>query len=165
MFWGGEVVGHSLLRAGRRDVLSQQVREHDLEDFDLLTGTLGLITTLGGSCPWRPGVLGPPDGLCPPPRLPNRSGAAREFWPGFSEPGCGWRPPVTPTNGPPSPGGSGLLRGSMSAVVDDEGVTTGDWAASRDPLDCDGDDVPSFESLFLDLEDLFGSFARESCSC
>lgn len=53
----------------------------------------------------------------------------------------------------------------MSAVVDDEGVTTGDWAASRDPLDCDGDDVPSFESLFLDLEDLFGSFARESCSC
>lgn len=51
MFWGGEVVGHSLLRAGRRDVLSQQVREHDLEYFDLLTGALGLITTLGGSCP------------------------------------------------------------------------------------------------------------------
>lgn len=53
----------------------------------------------------------------------------------------------------------------MSAVVDDEGVTTGDWAASRDPLDCDGDDVPSFESLFLDLEDLFGSFARERTLC
>jgi hypothetical protein len=53
----------------------------------------------------------------------------------------------------------------MSAVVDEEGVTTGDCAASREPLPWEGDEVPSFESLFLDLDDLFGSFARESCSC
>ena len=158
-------MGHCLLRAGGRDVLSHEVSQRDSVDIDLLTGALGLITTLGGNCPWRPGVPGPPDGLCPPPRPPNRSGAGREFWPGFSEPGCGWRPLVTPPMSPPSPGGSGLFRGSMSAVVDEEGVTTGDCAASREPLDCEGDEVPSFESLVLDLDDLFGSFVRESCSC
>jgi hypothetical protein len=48
-------------------------------------------------------------------------------------------------------------------VVEDEGVATGDCVASRaEPA---GDEVPSLDSLFLDLEDLFGSLARESCSC
>jgi hypothetical protein len=42
----------------------------------------------------------------------------------------------------------------------------GDCADSLDePVWEDGDDVPSFESLFLDFEDLFGSLERESCSC
>jgi len=66
---------------------------------------------------------------------------------------------------PPSLGGSGLFRESFRAVVDEEGVATGDCAASLEEPDCEGDDVPSFDSLFLDLEDLFGSLARESCSC
>jgi hypothetical protein len=61
-------------------------------------------------------------------------------------------------------GGSGLFRGSFISVeVDEEGVVTGDWPASRE-VD-EGDAVPSFESLFFDLDALFGSFARESCSC
>jgi len=51
----------------------------------------------------------------------------------------------------------------MSVLVEEEGVVTGDWPASRE-FD-DGDAVPSFESLFFDLDDLFGSLARESCSC
>ena len=67
--------------------------------------------------------------------------------------------------GPPSLGGRGLLRESLRAVVEDEGVATGDWAASLDEPACEGEDVPSFDSLFLDLDDLLGSFARESCSC
>jgi hypothetical protein len=50
-------------------------------------------------------------------------------------------------------------------VVEEDGVATGDWPASLDELDCDGDDVPSLESLFFDFEDLEGSLARESCSC
>lgn len=51
-------------------------------------------------------------------------------------------------------------------MVDEDGVATGDWAASREEtLDCDGDEVPSLESLFLFFEDLFGSLVRESCSC
>lgn len=67
---------------------------------------------------------------------------------------------------PPSFGGRGLFLGSLSDVVDAEGVATGDWAASRDELAWeDGDEVPSFESLFLDFDVLFGSFDRESCSC
>jgi hypothetical protein len=49
-------------------------------------------------------------------------------------------------------------------VVEDDGVATGDWAASLDELDCDGEEVPSFDSLFFDFEDLLGSLARESCS-
>lgn len=65
---------------------------------------------------------------------------------------------------PPSLGGSGLFRRSLSAVVEEEGVMLGDWAASLE-ADCEGDDVPSFASLPLDLEDLLGSLARESCSC
>lgn len=47
--------------------------------------------------------------------------------------------------------------------MDEDGVVIGDCAASLAEFDCDGDEVPSFESpLFLDLEDLFGSLARES---
>lgn len=63
----------------------------------------------------------------------------------------------------PSFDGRGLFRGSLSCVVDDDGVATGDCAASRE--EPAGEDVPSLESLFLDLDDLLGSFARESCSC
>jgi hypothetical protein len=66
---------------------------------------------------------------------------------------------------PPSFGGRGLFRGSLRDVVDVDGVATGDCAASRDDCPEEGEDVPSFESLFLDLDDLFGSFDRESCSC
>jgi hypothetical protein len=58
-----------------------------------------------------------------------------------------------------------LFRGSLRAVVDDEGVATGDWLASLDELDWEGDEVPSLESLFLDFEDLFGSLARERTLC
>lgn len=89
--------------------------------------------------------------------------------PGFSElmdPDCGCRAGLgdDEIEAPPSFGGRGLLRGSFSAVVEEDGVATGDCAASLE-LPCNGDEVPSLDSLFLDLEDLFGSFARESCSC
>lgn len=50
-------------------------------------------------------------------------------------------------------------------MVEDDGVVIGDCAASRDPLDCEGEAVPSFDSLFFDFDDLLVSFARESCSC
>lgn len=58
-------------------------------------------------------------------------------------------------------GGNGLLRLSFTSVdVDDEGVRTGDWVASREPCEL-GEAVPSFASLFfLDLESL--SFVLES---
>lgn len=59
-------------------------------------------------------------------------------------------------------GGRALLRGSFNVVVDEEGVVTGDCVASLVVFDCEGDDVPSFESPFLDFEDLFGSLARLS---
>jgi hypothetical protein len=69
---------------------------------------------------------------------------------------------VRPVAGaPPSLGGSGLFRGSFRDVVEAEGVTIGDWAASLDEVEADGDEVPSFDSLFF-LDDLFGSFVRES---
>lgn len=89
--------------------------------------------------------------------------------PGFSElidPDCGCKAglDVDAFKAPPSFGGSGLLRGSLSAVVEEDGVATGDCAASLE-LPCDGDEVPSLESLFLDLEDLFESFARERTRC
>jgi hypothetical protein len=101
--------------------------------------------------------------------LLNRSGFAIVLCPGFRElidPDCGCKAglDVDAFKAPPSFGGSGLLRGSLSAVVEEDGVATGDCAASLE-LPCDGDEVPSLESLFLDLEDLFESFARESCSC
>lgn len=50
-------------------------------------------------------------------------------------------------------------------MVEDEGVATGDCPASLELADCEGEDVPSFDSLFLDLEDLFGSLARERTLC
>ncbi len=95
----------------------------------------------------------------------NLSGPEIAPWPGFKEliePDCGCDAGVDEA-GVPSLGGSGLFRGSFKAVVEEEGVATGDCAASlEEPA---GDDVPSLESLLLDLEDLFGSLARESCSC
>lgn len=78
------------------------------------------------------------------------------------EPVWGWRAGEDAFGAPPS-FGRGLLRESLSAVVEEEGVDSGDWAASRELPE--GDEVPSFDSLFLDFEDLFGSLARESCSC
>ena len=50
-------------------------------------------------------------------------------------------------------------------MVEEDGVVIGDCAASRDPPDCEGEAVPSFDSLFFDFDDLLVSFARESCSC
>jgi len=82
------------------------------------------------------------------------------------EPDCGCNAGFAGTlfKGPPSAGGKGLFRESLRAVVEEDGVTTGDWV-SRDGPACDGDAVPSFESLFFDFDDLLPSFARESCSC
>lgn len=136
----------------------------------LLTGALGLIITLGGSWPCRFGVPGPPALGDPPPIALNRSGAAIVPWPGLSEPmepdcGCKFGLDDRAFKIPPSLGGKGLFRESLSAVVEDEGVVMGDCAASLEDPACEGEDVPSLASLFLDLEDLFGSFARESCSC
>lgn len=71
---------------------------------------------------------------------------------------------TTPAEDVPSLGGSGLFRKSLSVVLEDEGVTAGDCPAPCE-LDCEGEDVPSFDdSPFLDFV-LFGSFERESCSC
>jgi hypothetical protein len=61
-------------------MLRRRVSHGYFGDCDQLTGgALGLITTLGGSWPWRPGVPGPPPGLCAPPNGPNLSGVANEF--------------------------------------------------------------------------------------
>jgi hypothetical protein len=54
-----------------------------------------------------------------------------------------------------------LFRGSFRDVVEAEGVTIGDCAASLDEVEVDGDEVPSFDSLFF-FDDLLGSFVRES---
>lgn len=83
------------------------------------------------------------------------------------EPDCGCKAGLVEVafSGPPSLGGSGLFRGSFRAVVDEDGVATGDCVASLELPNCEGDDVPSLDSLFLDFDDLLGSFARESCSC
>ena len=124
------------------------------------------MITLGGSCPWRIGVPDPDIGD-PPPMALKRSGATIAC-PGFNELiepdwGCKAGLELAAFKAPPSFGGSGLFRESFSAVVEEDGVITGDCAASLDELD--GDDVPSLASLFLDFDDLLGSFARESCSC
>ena len=94
-----------------------------------LTGALGLITTLGGSCPCRFGVPGPEEfaGLTFMVEL-NRSGALSVLWPGLRElidPDCGCGAGLE-FAAPPSFGGRGLFRGSLSAVVEDDGVATGD---------------------------------------
>lgn len=51
-----------------------------------------------------------------------------------------------------------MFLGSFRVDVEEEGVRTGDWLASRD----DGEAVPSLLSLFF-LEDLLESFPLESC--
>lgn len=128
--------------------------------------------TLGGSAPCRLGVPVPPPGDNPP--VGKRSEAAARFWPELTEleevtefEDCiGDVLPWLALDVLPSCDGRGLFRGSFSEVVEADGVATGDCAASReDPPRDDGEDVPSFESLFLDFEDLFGSLVRESCSC
>lgn len=88
----------------------------------------------------------------------NRSGVVIVLRAGFID-ACAAAPAELEA---PSFAGSGLFRISLSAVLEDDGVTAGDCPASRE-LDC-GEDVPSFDSPFLDF-DLFGSFVRESCSC
>ena len=48
--------------------------------------------------------------------------------------------------------------------ADEDGVRFGDWlAASREEPMEDGEAVPSFEASLFFLDDLFGSFPRESC--
>jgi hypothetical protein len=153
---------HSFRGAGRSNML-QSVSTSQRKSYIFLTGALGLITTLGGRL-----CLGPLagfGGFCPEAK---RSGD-EVVWPGFKlliEPDCGCKAGFAGTllRGPPSFGGRGLLRGSFNAVVEEEGVTTGD-CVSRDGPACDGDAVPSFDSLFFDFDDLLPSFARESCSC
>jgi hypothetical protein len=151
---------------------SPKFGKHDTNRIPQHTGALGLMITLGGRDGCRLGVPGPPPPGDKPPIALKRSGAAIECCPGFIEfiefiefdcaNGAGVR--WLALDAPPSFGGRGLFRGSLSDVVDADGVATGDCAASLDEL-ADGDEVPSFESLFLDLDDLFGSFDRESCSC
>lgn len=128
------------------------------------TGALGLMITLGGSIGCLFGVV--PPGELEPSEL-NRSAAGRTpCCPPFSElAGTSDGEAVCPATGvPESPAGSGLFRGSFNEVVEAEGVTLGDWPASLEDPEADGDDVPSFGSLFF-LEDLLGSFERESWSC
>lgn len=131
-----------------------------------LTGALGLMITLGGSWPWRLGVPGPPE-LGVPPIALNRSGADMlcAAFKELMEPEWGCNPGLdVPEFEPlPSLSGSGLFLESFRAVVEEDGVATGDCAASLE-FDCEGEEVPSLESFF-DLDDLFGSLARESCSC
>jgi len=111
------------------------------------------------------GVPGAPALGDPPPIGLNRSGETTGFNE-FIEPDCGCRAGQEEAFTPaPSFGGRGLFRGSVKVVVEEDGVATGDCPDSRDAVDCEGDEVPSFDSLFFDLDDLLGSFARESCSC
>lgn len=61
--------------------------------------------------------------------------------------------------------GRGLLRRSLTAVVEEVGVPpAGDIEGPIVPEEtCDGEDVPEVPSFFF--EDPFESFARDSCSC
>ena len=119
------------------------------------------MTTLGGRMLWRAGVLLAPLGAGGAPGMElYRSGSWPEGEPMLPSWG-GW--PETPCSdrlAPALPGGSGLLRRSLSVDVDDDGVSTGDWFESREPAD--GDEVPSLPSLFF-LEPLAESLPRESC--
>lgn len=77
----------------------------------------------------------------------------------------GWRFPLLTL----SAGGRGLLRISLTFVVDDVGVPCaeleGDWLAPEVAVEAwDGEDVPPVAGSFF-LDALFESFARESCSC
>ena len=115
------------------------------------------------------GVPGAPALGEPPPIALKRSGETTVLWPGFNEfiePDCGCREGLAGSFTPAASfGGRGLLRESDRVVVEEDGVATGDCPESRDAVVCEGEEVPSFASLFLDLDDLLGSFARESCSC
>jgi hypothetical protein len=52
---------HRLRCAGRRNVLRNAISRAQTSNLDgLLTGALGLITTLGFMAPCLPGVFGPP---------------------------------------------------------------------------------------------------------
>jgi hypothetical protein len=99
-------------------------------DEILLTGALGLITTLGARG-WfaRWGVPGPaPLGLPAPPRLIMPCCPAKNCGPAanaLGRPGCAACTELGVTPAPLSPAGSGLLRESISCVVDDVGVA---WA-------------------------------------
>ena len=89
------------------------------------------MITLGGSCPCLLGVPDPPALGEPPPMALNRSGVFVALCPGFKEliePDCGCEAGllVDALRDPPSFGGKGLFRGSFRAVVEEEGVATGD---------------------------------------
>ena len=96
----------------------------------VLTGALGLMTTVGG--------------------LPCR-GVAEPLGDGVPKvspwPAC-W--PWAPGDVAALLGGSGLLRMSFRVEVEDVGVSVGDWVSLLLP---EGDAVPSLESLFF-LDDL-----------
>lgn len=125
--------------------------------------------TLGGSIGCLLGVPGatPPNEF--EPWLLNRSVDGSPCCPPFSEfselTGASDGEDICPLTGAPeSLGGKGLFLASFSEVVEAEGVTIGDWPASLEEPEAEGDEVPSLESLFF-LEDLFGSFERERTLC
>lgn len=109
------------------------------------------MITLGGREGCRFGVPEPPPPGDKAPITLKRSGAAIECCPAFIEfkefiefdiaNGAVFR--WFALDAPPSFGGRGLFRGSLSEVVEADGVATGDCAASLDEL-ADGDEVPSF---------------------
>lgn len=80
------------------------------------------------------------------------------------EPDCGCKdvPTMPVLEAPSLLGGRGLFRGSFKVVVDEDGVVIGDCVVSLVVFDCEGDEVPSLDSPFLDFEDLFASLVRES---
>lgn len=104
--------------------------------------------------PCRTGVLLPLEGCDGP---PNRSGPAFCWltkWEGWF--GAPWSPPEVLE-------GKGLLRMSLRVDVEDDGVRTGDWFASRPEADDDGEAVPSLDSLFF--FGLFESLPRDNWAC
>ena len=132
-------------------------------DAQVLTGALGLMTTLGArGCPNLEGVPGPAA-----PALPAAPGLImpcppKDCGPPAREPDEGWgfccSDPMLAEA--PSAAGWLLLRASVSCVCDEEGVA---WAEPEGELEApsDGEAVPEVESFFLD--DL-PSLLRESCS-
>ena len=129
----------------------------------VLTGALGLMTTLGArGCPSLEGVPGPVAPALPAPPGPIRPGPPNDCCPPAREPdeGCefGCREPMWPAA--PSVAGWFLPRASVSCVCDEEGVA---WAEPEGECEApsDGEAVPELESFFLD--DL-PSLLRESCS-
>lgn len=132
----------------------------------VLTGALGLMTTLGArGCPSLEGVPGPEaPGLVVPPGLIGPC-PAKDCCPPARDPedGCGFvcsDPRLPAAAAAPSAAGWLLLRASVSCVWEEEGVA---WAEPEGELEAasDGDAVPEAESFFL--EDL-PSLLRESCS-